>query len=154
MDSRKFQGRVALAGGRGFVVLPFDPNQVWGTKERHHVSGLVNGVKVRGPLSKHAGAPAFVLGPAWLRDNPLRDGQRVEVEVWAEGPQLEALPEDIAVALDASPAAKAFFESLATFYRKAYLTWLAGSARRPEVRKDRIAEFIGLLEAGMKGRPK
>ena len=84
----------------------------------------------------------------------MSDGQRVEVEVWAEGPQLEALPEDIAAALDASPPAKAFFESLATFYRKAYLTWLAGSARRPEVRKDRIAEFIGLLEAGKKERPK
>ena len=154
MDSRNFQEEVALKGGRGFVVLPFEPDDAWGAKERHHVSGLVNGVKVRGPLGDLSGAPAIVLGPAWLRDNPLSDGQSVEVEVWAEGPQVEALPEDIAAALDASPPAKAFFESLATFYRKAYLTWLAGSARRPDVRKERIAEFIGLLEAGKKERPK
>lgn len=149
-----FAGEVRITAGRGFVVLPFDPNTAWGAKEKHHVSGLVEDRKFRGPLGEHAGAPAIVLGPAWLRDNPLSDGQRVEVTVWAEGPQVEALPEDIAAALDGSPAANAFFESLATFYRKAYLTWLAGSARRPDVRKERIAEFIGLLEAGKKERPK
>ena len=54
MDSRKFQAEVALKGGRGFVALPFDPDDAWGAKERHHVSGLVDGCKVRGPLGELA----------------------------------------------------------------------------------------------------
>jgi uncharacterized protein YdeI (YjbR/CyaY-like superfamily) len=95
-----------------------------------------------------------MLPPGWLRDNPISEGTALAIELWPEGPQLDALPEDIAAALAGSPRARAFFESLATFYRKAYLTWLAGSARRPEVRRERLAQFISLLEAGRKERPR
>lgn len=153
-ESKNFQGVMQVASGKGFVALPFSPDAEWGVKAAHHVAAMVDGRKVRGPLGEHGGAAALVLPAAWLRDNPIQDGQRVSVEVWAEGPQLEGLPDDIAAALEAAPAAKAFFESLATFYRKAYLTWLAGSARRPDVRKQRLGEFIALLEQGKKERPK
>jgi uncharacterized protein YdeI (YjbR/CyaY-like superfamily) len=81
-------------------------------------------------------------------------GARVRIAIWAVGPPAEALPADIAAALAESAAARAFFDSLATFYRKAYLTWLAGAARRPEVRRERLAQFIELLEAGKKERPR
>ena len=46
----------------------------------------------------------------------------------------DLLPPDVAEALEAEPDAQAFFESLATFYRKAYLKWIEGAARRPEIR--------------------
>jgi uncharacterized protein YdeI (YjbR/CyaY-like superfamily) len=60
----------------------------------------------------------------------------------------------VAGALDASPEAAAFFDSLAQFYRRAYLRWIDATKRRPDQRPIRIAEMINLLEQGKKERPK
>jgi hypothetical protein len=51
------------------------------------------------------------------------------------------------------PDAGAFFDSLAQFYRRAYLRWVDATKRRPEQRPARIAEMVKLLEAGIKQRP-
>jgi len=71
-----------------------------------------------------------------------------------EGPQRGALDDDIAAALAAEPKAASFFDGLATFYRKAYLTWIAGTKKRPAERARRIAELVRLLQAGVKQRPR
>jgi uncharacterized protein YdeI (YjbR/CyaY-like superfamily) len=55
---------------------------------------------------------------------------------------------------DANPAAGAFFDTLAQFYRKAYLRWIDATTRRPEVRAARIAEIVDLLAARIKERPR
>jgi uncharacterized protein YdeI (YjbR/CyaY-like superfamily) len=78
-------------------------------------------------------------------------GAQVEVVLAPEGPQAATVAPDVRVALDAAPAAKRFFDSLATFYRTRYLRWIE-SARRPETRQARIAELISLLTAGKKQR--
>ena len=54
----------------------------------------------------------------------------------------------------ANPAAAAFFDTLAQFYRKAYLRWIDGTTRRPDLRAARIAEVVDLLAAGVKQRPR
>ena len=56
--------------------------------------------------------------------------------------------------LAANPAAAAFFDTLAQFYRKAYLRWIDATTRRPELRAARIAEVVDLLAAGIKQRPR
>jgi uncharacterized protein YdeI (YjbR/CyaY-like superfamily) len=63
------------------------------------------------------------------------------------------LSDDVATALDAAPKAGEYFDSLAQFYRKAYLTWIDATKRSPELRAQRIAEMVTLLEAGQKQRP-
>jgi uncharacterized protein YdeI (YjbR/CyaY-like superfamily) len=78
----------------------------------------------------------------------------VTAELAPEGPQRGDLADDIAVALAANPAAGAFFDTLAQFYRKAYLRWIDATTRRPDVRAARIAEVVGLLAAGIKERPR
>jgi hypothetical protein len=50
--------------------------------------------------------------------------------------------------------AGAFFDSLAQFYRKGYLRWIDATKRRPDVRAERIAEVVRLLNAGVKERPR
>jgi hypothetical protein len=40
------------------------------------------------------------------------------------------------------------FDSLATFYRKVWLTWIDATKRRPEVRAERIAEMVALVKMG------
>ena len=76
------------------------------------------------------------------------------VELAPEGPQRGDLADDIAAALEANPAAVAFWDTLAQFYRKAYLRWIDGTTRRPELRAQRIGEGVDLLAAGVKQRPR
>jgi len=149
--TRTFQTKVMVAGSRVYADVPFDPNEAWGRKQRHHVTGTVNGTAWRGPLDSDGVNYYIPLGAAWRRDAKIEAGAEVTVVLSPEGPQSEDLDADIAAALAAEPEAQAFFAGLATFYRKGYLKWLAG-ARRPEARAARIAEFVTLLKAGRKSR--
>jgi hypothetical protein len=142
-------------GGRGrlFVPVPFDPDVVWAPKLVHHVTGTLNGMGIRAVITEHRGQRGFLLGPAWLRCG-VEPGARVSVVLAPEGPQRSGLADDVAEALEAHPAAGAFFDSLAQFYRRAYLRWIDATKRTPEVRAQRIEEMVSLLEAGMKQRPR
>jgi hypothetical protein len=148
---------VALVGGRLFVPVPFDPDVAWAPKPQHHIHGTVGGCKVRGVITTVDGQRGFLIGASWLRDffpDFAPTDEPVAVEIVPEGPQRADLDPDIAAALAASPGAAAFFDSLAQFYRRAYLKWIDGTKRRPEVRAERIAQMVVLLESGLKERPK
>jgi hypothetical protein len=136
---------------RGLLIpIPFDPDEVWSVKARHFVGGTVNGQFMRGVIETHDGVRGIALGGMWVRDCGLKLGETVEVVVEPEGPQRADLAEDVAAALDASPAAATFWDGLAQFYRKGYLRWIDGTKRRPELRAQRIATMVELLEAGVK----
>jgi hypothetical protein len=149
MTTQRFRAVIVQDGGRLLILIPFNPDEVWGEKPRHHVRGSVDAHMVRGPLSIEGSMAYLPLGAAWLRDTDLEAGAEVEVVLEPEGPQTDELPADVAAALEAEPGARAFFAGLATFYRKRYLKWIEG-ARRPEVRLERIAEVVELLKAGKK----
>src|SRR5262245_58870354 len=145
MTTQRFKTVVAKSGSRIYIAIPFDPNAVWGVKQRHHIRGTVNGCMVRGSLGSDGTQYFLPLGAAWRRDNGLEAGAKVTVELAPEGPQQANLAPDVAAALDAAPKEKAFFESLATFYRNTYIKWIE-SAKRPETRAARIAEMMALLK--------
>ncbi len=151
-EAREFSATVESGpGGRVFVRLPFDPSQAWGQKARHHITGSVNGVRIRGPLASDGGHHLLLLGQAWRRDSGLGPGDAVRVELIPEGPQQDNMAADVTAALDAAPTAREFFESLASFYRKGYVNWVE-DARRPETRARRIVEMMEALNAGKKQR--
>jgi hypothetical protein len=155
MRTQRFGARVAAGPRDGAeIAVPFDPDEAWGAKAEHPVGGTVNGQRVRGTLQPGRGGWAFTVGPAWLRDGRVTVGDDVVVELEPEGPQRADLADDIAAALEASPAAAAFFDTLAQFYRKAYLRWIDATTRRPDLRAARIAEVVDLLAAGIKQRPR
>jgi uncharacterized protein YdeI (YjbR/CyaY-like superfamily) len=104
----------------------------------------------RGVVERHEDAYGFLVGPAWLRTCPLAAGEHADVAVEPEGPQREDLADDIAAALAASPAAAQFFDGLAQFYRRGYLRWVEATRRSPDVRRERIATMVRLLERGIK----
>ena len=142
---QRFTTRLSVRGDSVAVPIPFDPNDIWGAKERHDVSGTVNGHRVRGPLKPDREGYVFPLGPAWRRDAALDTTQPVEAEFSPESPLVEELADDLQAALIARPEAHAFFESIAPFYRKNYIRWVE-AAKRPETRTARIAEAVLLLE--------
>ena len=149
MTTQRFTTTIVKSGSKTLILLPFDPNDIWGDKQRHHVAGSVNGFAVRGSLGCDQTQHFLPLGAAWRRDRGLDAGARVDVVLSPEGPQLADMSPDVAGALDAEPQAKAFFEALASFYRKNYIRWIE-SAKRPETRSARISEMIRLLQAGKK----
>ena len=155
MRTQRFRAVLAAGpGGRAVVVVPFDPDEAWGVKAVHHVNGTVNGRRVRVTLAPGDGGWAFSYGPPRALELGFTAGDEVAVELTPEGPQRGDLAEDIAAALAANPAAGAFFDTLAQFYRKAYLRYIDATTRRPDLRAARIAEVTDLLAAGVKERPR
>jgi len=151
MTTQRFKTIVAREGSRTYIRVPFNPNEVWGVKQRHHITGSIGGCAVRGSLGSDGTQYFLPLGAAWRRDSGVEAGAEVEVVLAPEGPQADTLAPDILAALDSEVEARAFFESLATFYRNGYVRWIE-SARRPETRSARIAEMVSLLKAGKKQR--
>jgi len=140
--------------GHGVITVPFDPDEAWGTKAVHHVNGTVNNCRVRVTIAPGDTGWAFGFNPNRMAQLGIAIGSDAAVELTPEGPQRADLADDIAAALDASPAAGAFFDTLAQFYRRAYLRYIDATRRRPDVRAARIAEVVGLLENGIKERPR
>ena len=155
MASQRFSAVIAPdQDGRAVLAVPFDPDAAWGAKAEHPVGGVIDGRRVRGRLRPGGSGWVLPLGPRWQRDMSYAMGDRVTVELHPEGPQRGDLADDVAAALAANPAAGAFFDTLAQFYRKAYLRWIDATKRRPDVRAARIAEVVDLLAAGVKERPR
>jgi hypothetical protein len=143
----RFQATLRIDSRRRvYLPLPAEP-------EIRHLAGTVNGMRYRGAVESIDGSPALLLGPAWRRGCGLETGDRVDVELAPEGPQRRDLAPDLSAALDASPAAAAFWDELAQFYRKAYLRWIDATKRSPTLRAERIATVIILLERRVKQRP-
>jgi hypothetical protein len=119
-----------LAGKKARVPVPFDPDEAWGIKRQHHVSGTVAGLPVRVTVAQDDVGWSFSLDAARVRDSPAELGDDVAVVISPEGPQRGDLAPDLLAALDSNPAAGAFFDSLAQFYRKSYLRWIDGTPCR------------------------
>jgi hypothetical protein len=154
VESKRFTTTLVDAGcGRVFVPVPFDADLEWGVKSHHHVAGTIAGRDFRGVVETHPLGRGVVLGPSWCRDRAVGPGHDVDVVVHPEGVQRSDLAPDVAAAFEAEPEAGAFFDSLAQFYRNAYLRWIDATKRRPDVRAERIAEVVRLLQAGHKQRP-
>jgi hypothetical protein len=153
MSSQRFRAVVA-AGPRdsAVITMPFDPDEAWGAKADHPVSGTIGGCRIRARLVPAGRGWVLTLAAKRLLSIGIAIGDDVPVELAPEGPQRSDLANDIAAAFAANPAA--FFDTLAQFYRKAYLRWIDATTRRPDLRAARIAEVTGLLAAGIKERPR
>jgi hypothetical protein len=150
----RFRATTVLAPTGVLVMIPFNPDDVWTPKASHAVTGTMNGHPVRATLNRSTDGWALTVSPMWARDCEIASGMVIEVDIAPEGPQRAELAPDVAAALQANAPAAAFFDTLAQFYTKAYLKWIDGTSRRPELRAERIAEVVQLLEAGIKQRPK
>jgi hypothetical protein len=149
MAEQRFKATIIGCEDRAYFEVPFDPDEVWGEKERHYVTGSIGEYHSRTVLDTDRSPARYWLSPSWLRDREVVEGEVVEVVLAPEGPQLDNVSADLAAALRADPQALAFFESLASFYRKNYVRWIE-DAKRPETRAKRIAEAVSLLNAGRK----
>jgi uncharacterized protein YdeI (YjbR/CyaY-like superfamily) len=66
-----------------------------------------------------------------------------------DSPATATVPDDLQAALDAAPAAAAAFATLNSANRYAII-WRLQTAKRPETRARRLAQFVAMLERGEK----
>ena len=104
---------------------------VWGSERVHRVHGTVNGMNVRASVEAVTDGFGIVLGPAWRRDCGIAPGDIVNVVLAPERLQRDDLADDVRAALDAEPAAGAFFDGLAQSHRRAFLRRIDATKRRP-----------------------
>jgi Bacteriocin-protection, YdeI or OmpD-Associated/Domain of unknown function (DUF1905) len=152
-STRTFSTVLRDSKGRVYIPLPFDPVSAWGPRSRFYVHGSVNSMGVRGVVQDFDDRLGLVLGEAWRRGCGLQAGDQVDVKLMLEGLQRSDLPSDVATALEEETKAGAFFDSVAPYYRNAFLKWIEATKRSPEVRSQRIAEMVALLVAGEKEIP-
>lgn len=75
-------------------------------------------------------------------------GQSVEVGIEVDdAPREVEVPDDLAAALAADPAAAAAYEQLSFTHRKEWARWVT-EAKRPETRSTRIAKTVEGLRSG------
>jgi uncharacterized protein DUF1905 len=129
MASQRF--RAVIADGprdRAVIMVPFDPDEAWGAKADHPVSGTIGGCRFRARLVPTGRGWALTLAPKRLIGMGIAIGDEVTVELAPEGPQRGDLADDIAAALAANPAAGAFFDTLRSSTAR---PTFAGSTRPP-----------------------
>jgi hypothetical protein len=147
LESRTFSATLEPRRGGGVAVrIPFDPSAVWGDKDRHYVTGTMNGRQLRGVLIVSDDGYILPMGPTWARSCGMVTRMVVSVVLQPEGPQLDSLPEDVAAALEEAPEARRMFESLAPFYRTGFIR-LIETAKRPETRVRRVRQMVAALKA-------
>jgi hypothetical protein len=149
MGKLSFRTRLEPRGPAAAVVL--DDSQVEALGEgakRFPVVAIVNGYTWRTSVARMGGE--FLVGLS----REVRTGAGVEasdeVSVSLEldiQPREVDVPEGLAQALAADPAAKAAFDRMAFTHRKEYARWIA-EAKREETRQNRIQKALDMLKEG------
>ena len=137
-------------GGGGYVVVPFDVEQVFG-KKRVKVKALIESVAYRGLLVR-MGTPAHMLVVLKSIREQIGKSFGDEVEVVLEEDLEERVievPPDLAQAFAQSPEAAAFFEGLAFTHKREYVNWI-NEAKQEATRQKRVAKTIEMLKQGKK----
>ena len=140
--SENFTGHIEAIGTRAGIRLPFEPSEAWGELDRYSVRGTIGGCTWRGKVEFHEGAPFISIGTAWFRDNPVKPGDSVEVELDFEGHSSKNVAEDVRAVLVGDAARR--FDSMTSFDRNNLIRDIE-SAKRPETRAKRIAELVNKL---------
>lgn len=112
------------------------------------VTVTVNGVTLPLRLARMKGENMIGLAKAAREQAGLALGDTVDVVVAADATERTVeVPDDLAAALAAVPAAQAAFEKLAQSHRKEYVRWIT-EARKEATRADRIAKAVEMVQAG------
>jgi hypothetical protein len=127
--------------GVGFVV-PFNVQEVYGTKAQVKVRGTVDGFPYRGSIAPYGGIHYMGVKKE-IRDaigKTHGDSVRVVMEVDTEE-RVVTVPEDFKQALEKNIKAKEIFDNFAYTHRKEYVQWIE-EAKKQETRKNRIKQAV------------
>lgn len=121
-----------------------------GAGRRPRVVADIDGYVMSASVGSMGGQALLAFSKARREASGFARGREVTVTIRLDdGPEHLEIPGDLAEALAGSPNARTFFDSLASSYRKNFVTQIT-SAKQAETRERRIATTIQKLEAGEK----
>ena len=130
------------------IQVPDEAVAALGAGKRPPVVVTVNGYTYRNTLAVMGGETWVGLSSAHRAASGLSGGEAIEVTLELDtAPRTVEVPDDLAAALDAVPAARATYEGLSPSLKK-YHVDLVTSAKTPETRERRIAKAVETLAAG------
>ena len=135
----------------GFVV-PDEVVEGLGAGRRPKVTVTVGGHSYPSSIASMGGRYMLPVSAANREASGLRAGDEVEVEVVLdEGPRELVVPDDLAAALAAEPAARAFFDGL-SYSERRWFTLQVEGAKKAETRRRRVAALTERLASGRGAR--
>ena len=139
---------VQSGGNATGIRVPDDAVARLGAGRRPPVIVSVNGYRYRNTLAVMGGETWVGVSAEHRAASGLMGGQAIEVtlEVDTE-PRTVELPDDLAAALDAEPAARTMFEGLPPSLKRYHVEQVTG-AKTPETRARRIAKAVDTLASG------
>jgi hypothetical protein len=116
--------------------------------KRVPVTVTINGYTYRTTIAPYSEAYFIPLSAENRNGAGVRAGEIVDVDIEPDdAPRTVTVPDDLAAALAADPAAGAAFEKLAFTHRKTYVDWVE-SAKKPETRQARLGKTVDMLREG------
>lgn len=129
-------------GPAAAVVLTDEQVANLGAGKTPPVRVTVNGVSVGGRVMRRGGQNLVGFSRAARTELGVEPGQPIRLTIELDDqPREVEVPDDLAAALDADPAARAAFDALAFTHRKEYVRWVV-EARKPETRERRVRETV------------
>ncbi|RJK92966.1 YdeI/OmpD-associated family protein [Vallicoccus soli] len=141
---------VVELGGRTATGIPVPPEALdaLGGGRRPAVRVVVGDYAYRSTVGSRGGRAMLPLSAEHRAGAGVAAGDAVEVRLELDtAPREVALPDDLAAALDAEPAARAYFDGLPPSARKHHVTQVEG-ATSPETRARRVERSLAALREG------
>ncbi|RZS29684.1 uncharacterized protein DUF1905 [Herbihabitans rhizosphaerae] len=147
----KFHATLELGGKTATgIEVPVDVVETLGSGKRPPVHVTINGHTYRSTVASMGGRYMLPVSAEQRGKAGVAAGDELEVTVELDTePRTVEIPEDFATALDASPAARAFFDTLSYSHQLRHVLAIEG-AKAPETRQRRITKAIDLLRARQK----
>ena len=143
-----FDTTVTASGNNTGIVVPDEIIEQLGGGRRPGVVVNVNGYEYRNTVGVMGGKHMISISAAVRKDTGLKAGDPIRVVLTlADGPREVTVPDDLAAALSADPAAEAFFGKLSSSLQR-YHVDNVNAAKTTETRQRRIDKAVTLLREG------
>ena len=141
-----FRGELQLAGKTATgIEVPEAIVTGLGAGKRAAVRVTLRGYTYRTTIAPMGGSYWIGVSAEHRAGSGVAAGDVLDVTVEVDdAPRIVTLPEDLAAALGADPAARAFYDSLSYTNQNTYATWVT-DAKKPETRADRVAKSVEAL---------
>jgi hypothetical protein len=142
----KFRGELQLAGKTATgIEVPEEIVTGLGAGKRPAVRVTLGGYTYRTTIAPMGGSYWIGVSATHRAGSGVAAGNMLDVTIEVDdAPRTVTLPDDLATALDAEPAARAFYDTLSYTNQNTYATWVT-DAKKPETRADRVAKSIDAL---------
>lgn len=146
----KFTATIQGSGNKAGITVPEDVVVALGAGRRPPVVVTINGKSYRSSIAVMGGQNMVGVSAVNRDLTGASAGDVVEVDVELDmQPRIIDVPEDLAVALEADPEAKAFYATLNYSSQRRYVDPIA-DAKSPDTRARRIAKVVADLRSGKK----